>query len=1044
MPGVDIEQVIGEVAGEIDPTRFEQAWHDTMVRHAALRTGFVWADGGEPCQWVIAPGSVALSLIRQDHPDAGSARRSLEQYLAADRRVGFPGLKAPLLRVALIRGGGRTWFVTTYHHLILDARGMSVMFREVLARYAAPGGGEARFEPAAGPYRRYLEWLATLDEAAAEKFWRCHLEGFTAPTSLNLPRPAAGDRTEAPVECGLQLGAGVMSALRATAEQQQVSVNTLVQAAWAILLHRYTGADDIVFGGVRGGRRIPIAEADQMLGLFINTVPVRVRLSATTSVVELLRQLRSQWREFRPYEHTPLLRIQSWSGLPPGQGLFDTLVSFQDPAWDAGLGAARALGSEVTFFRRSQPSSALALDVTAGPELRVRLVYDPARFAAAAVSALLGHFGTLLEALATGTQTEVARLPLLSAAERQQVLVEWNQTARDYPRHRGVHELVSEQAAANPTALAVAGDELSLTYGELDRRANQLAHRLRAEGVERETLVAVAMERCPEMIVAWLGILKAGGAFVPIDPAYPEERIVFQLEDCAARLLLTRAGSHRAHFRGGEVNTLEISGGGVEFAGESSAAPDVRVAPEDLAYVIFTSGSTGRPKGVPITHRSLMNLVAWHQSEYAVTAADRATQLASPAFDASVWEIWPYLASGASVHIPPDDIRVAPAELLRWLARQEITLAFMPTPLAESALNESWPAAMRLRAILTGGDKLKRRPPGTVPCALVNHYGPTECTVVATSLRVEAGGDEDNAPAIGRPIANIQAYVLDAQREPVPVGVPGELYLGGDGLSRGYLRRPELTAARFVTNPFGPAGSRLYRTGDLVRWTAAGTIEFIGRLDAQVKVRGCRIEPGEIEAALQSHGDVREALVLTAPDFRGEPQLAGYVVLRSGGSAPGSQFLDYLRARLPAYMVPATLQVLEKWPLTPNGKIDRRALPAVASAQETGASAKDEAPAGPVETAVAEIYQEVLHRPAITRAGNFFDLGGHSLLAAQVISRLNRAFPVELSVRVLFDHPTVAGLAREVQLRLATQPRAVPSAHHVRRRASQLELVPPN
>ncbi|HVU35200.1 MAG TPA: non-ribosomal peptide synthetase, partial [Opitutaceae bacterium] len=478
--------------------------------------------------------------------------------------------------------------------------------------------------------------------------------------------------------------------------------------------------------------------------------------------------------------------------------------------------------------------------------------------------------------------------------------------------------------------------------------------------------------------------------------------------------------------------------------------PESGATSRSIAYVIYTSGSTGQPKGVQIEHRSLVNLARWHQRVYQVTPEDRATQLASPAFDASIWEVWPYLTAGASVHVVDDDTRALPAALWQWMSRQGITLAFLPTPVAEAALGEPRPEGLRLRALLTGGDRLRRPVPAGLPFAFINHYGPTEATVVATAAEVSALSGP--SLPIGRPIANTQAYVLDRALRPVPVGVVGELYLGGDGLARGYLGRPELTAERFVPNPFAPGAVAastgdtavrlaLYRTGDLVRWRPDGQLEFIGRRDDQVKIRGHRIELGEVESALQRHSAVREAVATATADARGELRLAAYVMHAPGATATPAELGSFLRESLPGYMVPAAIVPLDAWPLTPNGKIDRRALPPIPATSPDRAIIP---PAGDTERTVARIWAELLGREAIGRDDDFFKLGGHSLLAAQVMTRVNAALGTTLSVRSLFDHPTVEQLARELEIRGAGDGLKPPVLRAKRRTpAPDLELVQP-
>jgi amino acid adenylation domain-containing protein len=1055
--GVDLQQVTCELEEEIDPALFEQAWRETIERHAVLRTGFEWRDGAEPRQVVQPMSRVRLAFHYAEFGDEREARLGLSEYLAADRANGFPTLTAPLLRVALLRGGvGRSWFVVTYHHVLLDARSMALMFREAMERHEALAGGQALELPAARPYRHYIEWLQTLDHRASEAFWREHLKGFPTPTSLPVMRPAAG--VEADTACGelmFRLTAAQSAMLRALARKHGVTTNTLVQAAWSLVLSRYSGESDVVFGALRACRHVPVEGVDAMIGLFINTVPVRARIDAQASVETWLRELRGQWIAMRPHEHTPLANVQQWSEVPPGRALFDTLLNFQEPSWDAALNALGEKWTKRRFDIHSRPGYPLSVDVYGDEVITTKAFYERERLDDDSAARLLGHFRNVLEALAANRAEKVADLLMLSPVECTKIVTSWNNTRAEYPRTVCVHREFEAQVEAGATRIAVTDRANALTYGELNARANRLAHRLVALGIGRDALVAVCMERATEMLVAWLAALKAGSAFVPLDPGYPKERLAFQIADCGARVLLTQAKTRAAlpSLPTG-VTVLEVAADGSGFGAESDQNPATDADPAQLAYVIYTSGSTGQPKGVQIEHRALMNLVSWHQRAYAITSADRATHLASPAFDASVWEIWPYLTAGASVHIPDDETRLSPAQLWRWMAEKKITVSFMPTPLAEAALSEPWPTHMALRALLTGGDKLKRRPPESFPCALVNHYGPTESTVVATCAAVDVHATDAQAPTIGGPIANTTAYVLDRSLRVVPVGVPGELYIGGESLARGYLKRPELDAEKFVrvsidgeqaTLVHGPETAapantqRLYRTGDLVRWSAAGQLEFLGRIDGQVKIRGCRIELGEIEATLQGHVAVREGLVLARPDERGQLQLIAYVVLNPGAPDVGEgELIDFLRGKLPGYMVPLACVRLDAWPLTPNGKIDRKALPAPTvriSCPDT-----DTAPQSATEKIVAKVWSDVLAREQVGRDDNFFDLGGHSLLAAQVIARINAVRGTPVSVRVLFDQPTLAGFSSELDRQAEKNGAVRPPLQRLKRRAARPEL----
>ncbi len=1040
--GVDLEQITCELRESIDPGRFRQAWTQVAARHEILRTGFQLENGGEPRQVVYAAGEVPLDFRCVECRDENELRRRFAEYLAADRRQGFPDLAQPLFRVALFRvGAACSWFVTTFHHLLLDGRALVVMYQEALDRHDALVSGSSLDLPAPVPYRAYIDWLQTIDWRGAETFWREYLEGLTAPTILPLPRPApaALDDVAARGELAFRLPAVVTEELRNAARQQKVTLNTMVQAAWAIVLSRYTGESDVVFGAVRACRHVPVDGAGSIVGLFINTVPVRVRVDAAAPVGPWLRALREQWVGFRDYEHTPLLKVQQWSDVAPGRALFETLFNYQEPSWDTALRMLGGKWEHRHFDIISQPNYPLAVDAYGGTHITIKMLYDRRRFADEAIARLLGHYRVTLESLAAGAEQVMGQVPLLTSRERDQLWGFGHGTQMELPPHRGVHHAVAEQATRTPQRVAVVDTTGTLTYGELNRRADALAAWLLSHRVGADTVVAVYLDRSADMLVAWLGVLKSGAAFCPLDPHSPAERLAFIMEDSGAPVVLTSQRRLR-HLPTNAAVTLCVDGD--EFAPARAAetkGPVVlpRVAPNQLAYVIYTSGSTGQPKGVQIEHHALTNLVTWHQRTFAVTSADRATQVASPAFDAAVWEVWPYLAAGASLHIPDEDTRISPAQLWRWLAEEKITIAFLPTPLVEAAMKELWPSSMMLRVLLTGGDKLKRPAPENFPCDLINNYGPTECTVVATSGVVDRAMAADVTPTIGRPIANTSVYVLDGSLRPVPVGVPGELCIGGHGLARGYLRRPELTVEKFIPLPASVdrprpdgelgndhgTGDRVYRTGDLVRWTAGGELEFLGRLDGQVKIRGGRLELGEIEAALHRHPAVRESVVLVRPDERQQPQLVAYIIPAAAPSVsestPGPRRLEsdvtlFLREKLPAYMVPAEIVFVREWPLTRNGKIDRDALPAPAgrSTEPSGAFA---APATPTEQTVARVWSEILGRSPIGRHENFFDLGGHSLLAAQVVSRLNHALQTTLSVRAVFDQPTVAALARELE-----------------------------
>jgi amino acid adenylation domain-containing protein len=592
-----------------------------------------------------------------------------------------------------------------------------------------------------------------------------------------------------------------------------------------------------------------------------------------------------------------------------------------------------------------------------------------------------------------------------------------NETFHEFPRDNCVQQLVARQAAATPDAVALVMGDWFMTYGELNRRANQLAHHLRLLGVGPNVLVGVYMERSLDLIVALLGILKAGGAYVPLDHSYPTERLTFMLQDARTPVLLTH--QHLVeHLSLDDIQVLCLDSDAATFAAYETADPAVVNTISDLVYVIYTSGSTGHPKGVEITHESLLNLVFWHQRAFSVTASDRATQLASPAFDATGWEVWPYLTRGASVYLPDEETRLSSQLLRDWLILHGITITFLPTAMAESAVALEWPETTALRIMLTGADKLQHYPPVSLPFAFVNNYGPTESTVVVTSGLIAPVDYAESPPSIGRPIDNTQVYILDEDLRKVSSGEPGELYIGGTGLARGYLNRPDLTRERFIAHSFADEPAvRLYKTGDLVRMLPDGQILFLGRTDHQIKIRGYRIEPDEIVTALNRQPLVQASVVVAREDPPLEKRLVAYVVLEPGAPVTATALREPLALSLPDYMVPSAFVRLAALPITPNGKVDRTALP-VPDASNMLPDDLSVSPATPTEERVEAIVASLLGIKQISVEDNFFLLGGHSLLGTQVIARVSDTFGVQLSLRALFDAPSVRLLSAEIEKRI--------------------------
>jgi amino acid adenylation domain-containing protein/non-ribosomal peptide synthase protein (TIGR01720 family) len=997
--------------GRLDVEAFRRAWQGVVERHDALRSGFVWEELDRPLQVVRRRAPLEFRLDDWRPLAAGAQVEAMERHLAEDRARGFELPRAPLMRLALFRtGDAEHRLVWTYHHAVLDGWSLSLVFRDVVALYDAHAQGRAA-PPAGGrSYRDYVAWLQEQDLARAERFWRETLAGFSAPTPLGIergPGPRSGYATER-----ARVPEAVTAKLQALARRESLTLGTVVQGAWALLLSRYGGEDDVAFGAVVSGRPAELEGVEDTVGLFINTLPVRVRTRPDERVLPWLRGLQALNVAMREHEYAPLGQVQRWSDVPAGEPLFRSIFVFENyPVEDVMAGAQRELTVQRTMAL-DHTGYPLTVGAAPGRELAVYVEYESARFEGAAVGRMLEHVGVLLEGMASGPERALSTLGLLTAAERARVVEAWNDTARPFPGRRCIHDLVAEQAARTPDAPAVLSADGILTYAGLHASAGRLASRLRAGGVGPEARVAVCTGRSPEMAVAILGTLRAGAAYVPLDPAYPPERLAYLLRDSGARVLLTQ----RSLAGGLPATDAEVVF--LDAAGAGAPEPDGAAAePGNAAYVIYTSGSTGLPKGVVVEHRSVVAYATDMAARLGLGPDHRILQFASPGFDVVVEELFPAWVAGAAVVFSGADL-FSPDELLRVIAGEGVTGLELPTAYWHEWVRELAEAGRRLpecvRFVIVGGERVspeRLEQWARLETPLVHVFGLTETAVTSTTLRLEAGEDGsgwENLP-VGSPTANTRLYVLDPAGEPVPAGVPGELFIGGPGVARGYHGRPELTAGKFVPDPFGTEpGDRLYRTGDRVRWLEGGALEFLGRIDHQVKVRGYRIEPGEVEAALRTHPGVRDAAVLAREDAPGDRRLVGYVV--AGGEPPSAgELREWLKARLPEYMVPGAYVVLDALPLTPNGKTDRRALPA-----PDGPSGPDRAyaaPGTPAERVLAGVWAELLRVERVGVEDDFFELGGDSILSIQVVSRARRA-GVFVTPRQVFEHPTVAALAR--------------------------------
>ncbi|UKO97051.1 amino acid adenylation domain-containing protein [Nostoc sp. UHCC 0870] len=1053
--GVDIEQMICVVDEKIDIFAFQKAWQRVVERHAVLRTSFDLQNGREPLQCVHQ--WVKIPLEQQDWCGLSAQEQStkLQAYLQSDRKLGFDLNVAPLMRLALFQLQESVYqFIWTFHHAVLDGRSMSIIIKEVFTFYDAFLEGKDLQLPQPRPYQDHIAWLQQQDWSKSASFWRDLLKGFTAPTPLLVdsnPRNQSGFGEQA-----IRLSEKTTAMLQSVAEQHQLTLNTLVQGAWALLLSRYSGESDVVFGATRACRHSSVAGAQSMVGLLINTLPVRVKVSGEKPLLTWLKELRSQWMVLRDYEHTPLVNIQRWSDIPAGTSLFDSILVFDKYELNSALRSQGDRWQNLEIKQEEQTNFPLTLVGYAELELLLKLKYDQNKFDDAKIGRMLGHLQTLLSSMATHPWQCLGELPLLTTDERHQMLMEWNHTQTDFAEQLCIHQLFEAQVEQTPDAIAVVCGQEQLTYKELNWRANQLANHLKQLGVKPGVLVGVYLERSLEMIPAVLGILKAGGAYVPLEPSFPKARIQLLLSSLQINCVVTQTDLLAS------IHELELSALEHLICLDKSAYSTAGKKPEnhqeifsptplhphtptlsvwhrsyldllptanlptsansnDIAYVIFTSGSTGTPKGVVVRHQPVINLIEWVNKTFNVNAQDRVLFITSLCFDLSVYDIFGLLAAGGSIRVvSSDDVR-DPEALLHILCHEPITFWDSAPPALQQLAGffhkvQESNCHPQLRLVFMSGDWI----PVTLPDLLKTTFpgvevislgGATEATVWSNYYPIGKVEPHWKSIPYGKPIQNAQYYILDAYLNPCPIGVTGELYIGGECLASGYLNQPELTAQKFIPNPFSSnPEARLYKTGDLARYLSDGNIEFLGRIDHQVKIRGFRIELGEIESVLTQHDYVEETVVIAREDEPGNKRLVAYVVI-NGESAPVmNELRRFLQEKLPEYMIPSAFVVIAKIPLTPNGKVDRRALPIPDQRPELEKAFV--APRNAVEIELAGIWSEVLGIQSIGISDNFFELGGNSLLAVRLFTQVENKFSQKLPLATLLQSPTIEQLAR--------------------------------
>ncbi|MEQ8168837.1 MAG: amino acid adenylation domain-containing protein, partial [Candidatus Eremiobacterota bacterium] len=982
--------------GELHIDALKDAWNGIFSAHSAFRTGFVWEKGDKPFQIVYRHVPLPWHTVDLRGKTGEEQERIIEDTRGKTRHSLCNLKNPPVCSLYLfIMDTGHYRFLWSYHHIILDGWSMPLILRELNKRYDSIVNKEHVSFPCPKSFESYIKWLSLQDDGELIDYWKNSLSDFSAPTPLmvNRSRLEIHKAVENPGEYTYRLPESFLAECQKFARSSGVTLNALVQLAWSSVLSCYSGSEDILYGTTVSGRPPALSGVEEMIGLFINTIPLRVILNRDETAIYNLKHIQDIIQNGNNLSHISLSKLQSMSSIPPGEALFYSIFVFENfPFSQEMLG----LKNIKMYGKSTYPMNVV---IVAEKELSISISYDRDSFSDDVIENLACHIEHGLQWIVRNPEDLLKNIDIVSEKEKHLLLNTFNDTCHDVPKEKTIHELIESQVALNSERTAVVYKDDKLTYGELNEKANKLAHFLRREGVTRDSRVGIFLDRSCHMIVSILAVLKAGGAFVPIDPHYPSDRINYIISDSGSIMLITEpslAGNLNS-----SVKIVDVTDSAI-YTGESDNLPFINTS-HDLVYMIYTSGSTGQPKGVMIEHHSLVNLCCYYKNTYSFSEHDNMAKYVSFGFDASIPEIFPALISGSGIHIIPEEIRLSPSKLNEYFERNDVTLAILPTQFGEQFMlltdNRS------LRWLELGGDKLKtfKKQNYTV----VNGYGPTEYTVCTSDFVIDKY--YENIP-IGKPIYNTKVYILDKYGKITPAGIPGELCVSGEGVARGYLNREELTEEKFVKNPF-ISGERMYRTGDLARWLPDGNLEFLGRIDAQVKIRGFRIELGEIEEALKKIDPVKDAVVIDRIDKQGNKYLCAYYI--SDIKLKSSDLQKELSLFLPDYMIPSCFLKIDEIPVTSHGKIDRKALP-VPSQSDLASHETYVAPRNEREEILAVIWKEVLNCDRVGIYDNFFSLGGDSIMSIQIAARANNE-GIHITASTILRNPTIASLSSEIK-----------------------------
>lgn len=1037
-----IEQFCYELAGNLNEEFFKTAWEEVVNRHGVLRTSFQWKGISKPVQLVNKVTTLPWETFDWTNLSENDQSNEFKNFIKKDRAKGFALEQAPLMRCTLIKLGNESYqFVWSFHHILMDGWSYPVIQKEVFTFYKSLIEKTETDLPKPLSYKHFIIWLNNQDKVKAETFWKKELKGFESPTPLKenyissalqnaqTVSDESGDEID---DRGIKLSKELTSNLQIIAKQNQLTLNTIIQGAWSIILSTYRGESDILFGGVISGRTPMLKGIESMVGMFINTLPVRVNVDKNREIISWLKELQLNHIERDQYSYSSLVDIMEWSDVPRNTQLFENIIVFEnyplDKSFSEGIAGIKIKNLKA-FERTNFP---LTILVAPGEELSIHIAYETVNFSKDFIDQILRNFETLLDNFSKDPFIKISDLSILTNSEKQKILVNWNDTFKALPSEKFVHEYFEEQVLRTPDSIAVEIGNHKLTYKELNERANQTANFLLKLGAGPDAIIGICIERSLEMAIGLLAILKSGSAYVPLDAAYPVERLSFMIKDSDIPILLTKK-IHIDRLPKTIAKVVLIDEQENEIKKESSENPVSKVNLGNLAYVLYTSGSTGRPKGVLMMHKALSNLLFWQLEGQKFERGFRVLQFTTLSFDVSFQEIMSTWASGGTLVMMNDEERQDLTTVLNIIKDKKIQRIYLPF-IALQELAEIFDSSgyenLHLREVNTAGEQLQVTPAivnlfkNLKDFTFSNHYGPSEAHVVTSYTMNDDPDSWMKLPPIGKPVYNTQMYVLDSALKPVPAGVSGDLYIGGIQLVRGYHNRPELTKEKFIENPFSDiknTGTYIYKTGDIARYLPDGNLEYLGRADTQIKLRGYRIELGEIESVLSEYPGVKNVTVVAREFNPDDKRLVAYIVSSNEENLQAPDIRKFLKSKLPDYMVPGDYISLQVMPLTPSGKVDQKALPAPETIRESESNNYSE-PRDELELQLVKIWEKVLGVKPIGITDNFFDLGGHSLLALRLFGYIEKLTGKKLALSTLFNYPTIEELSKIIRNEGWTKP----------------------